>query len=650
MNRLRRVLAGTAAGAVAASGLSVLGVIAAPSASAESVTIDNAEFRWGVNNEANNGAYFGFNLMSAGKIGNPGEGGQQLNTTSEGATWANGEPAGWTNTDGNVTIEDLQADDTYAPTTFQGTRQNKNGEAVTVFNANFAETQAVFRNGTGSVDAETGTASIAWDGDLTVMFYTGMTFFYLSDPELTVAADGTGEVTATLGGYGSSMDDMTQWVALDDTEVTVATLEDVEVGATGIEVTPEYLGVEYEAPEGATEQARTGDAWGSFPQDFVDFQQLSGQSSYWYSSGSSLDPNKVAAPMEFSYTEAAPEPVADGQVVVSETTLLADGSHEVTVTGTGFTPEAIAPPSYLPIGSGGVYVAFGKLAETWKPTEDAPSANRKNSSVRWAVLEEDVATVGGEARGAIVLQPDGSFETTLTVDKAAIDAAVADSENAGDLTDYAVFTYAGGGAKVAGTETATPISFLEASTVSATSAAGTYGKATPVAVTVGGEGEAPSGTVALLDGAKELATAPVVDGTATVRLPAATAAGRHDLTVAYGGDDAYAASESAVAVSIAKKKAKAVAKVAKRPTAKRAGRLVVRVTKGATGVAAVAVKKGKRTVAKGQGRVNRAGVRTFRLPKRAAGRYRVVVAYRGDANHTGARDTARFRITPAKRR
>ena len=740
MNRLRRVLAGTAAGAVAASGLSVLGVIAAPTASAEAITVDDATFTWGINQETNSGAFAPgtWNLLSAGLVGNPG-GVSTLSSADAGATWANGATAGWSSQNGNVTVEDKQADGSFAPSTFQGTRTNSAGATTSGFSSAVqAETQLVFGAGTGSVDAEAGTASIQWDGDATVLFYSGMTFFYLSDPKLEVA-DGTGTVTATVDGYGSDMADTSKWTELEAEEVTLATLSGFEVGSEGLTVTPDYLGVEYQASEGATDQARTGDSWGSFPQSFVDFQVQTGQSSYWYSSGGSADSRKPTFPLTVSYSEAA-EPTAP-TVEVSETKLLADGQHTVTVTGTGFDPALNPPPVYMPtLGSGGVYVAFGKYAQVWRPSEGAGPGTRKNGDVRWAVLAKDMQTIGGEQAGAIELSPEGTFTAELTIDKAAMDAAATD----GSLVNFGIYTYRGGNATVPSFETYTPITFVSETTtstdaasysgahgeatpieatvaggdttpagdvvlldgetelasatleegaatlvlpgtakvgahaltiayagddthqessvdvsveiakgtsaVSSRAASSTYGKLTPVTIEVTGGGVTPTGEVTLLDGTRELATAEVVDGAATLRLPASTGAGRRSLKVAYAGDDQYAASEASVAVTIAKKKAATTAKVAKRPTTKRVGRLVVRATKGATGKVAVVVAKGKKRVAKAQARVNRAGVATFRLPRRAAGVYRVSVVYQGDANHTAARDTVRYRIAKPKRR
>ena len=50
-------------------------------------------------------------------------------------------------------------------------------------------------------------------------------------------------------------------------------------------------------PGGQTQQDRTGDGWGAWPQPFVDFQVQTGLGSYWYSSGGAADPHKAPDPV-----------------------------------------------------------------------------------------------------------------------------------------------------------------------------------------------------------------------------------------------------------------------------------------------------------------------------------------------------------------
>lgn len=134
-----------------------------------------------------------------------------------------------------------------------------------------------------------------------------MTYWTASDPHLVVEADGDASLTVTASGYQASMDDPTLWVPITLTEITFADFTDVDVTEDGFEQTPEYLGVQVTAPGTSAAQVRTGASWGSFPQDFVDFQGKTGQSSYWYSSGGSVDARKPANPFAVSWTADSTE-------------------------------------------------------------------------------------------------------------------------------------------------------------------------------------------------------------------------------------------------------------------------------------------------------------------------------------------------------
>ncbi|MDR0366341.1 MAG: hypothetical protein LBH68_05895, partial [Bifidobacteriaceae bacterium] len=200
----------------------------------------------------------------------------------------------------------------------------------------------------------------------------------------------------------------------------------------------------------------TGADWGSFPQDFVDFQMLTGQSSYWYSSGGAADAKKPAKELAVSWTISTP-PAAAPTVSTATQTLSADGVNTITVTGTGFDPSASigTRPPLMGVSSG-VYVIFGVFPDTWKPSEGVSAAGRANVDTRWAVPAESVNVIGGAQAGAIVLQPDGSFSTTLSVSQAAADQLAAEK---GITGNYGIYTFAGGGATVAAFETYTPLSF-----------------------------------------------------------------------------------------------------------------------------------------------------------------------------------------------
>jgi hypothetical protein len=427
-----------AAGVLGIAGALVCG---AP-AQAAVVELDDVSLSWSVNAESGGGAYFGgCNFLSAGAAGD--------STRSRVWTEADGF---YSSAVGNVSLaKPYDGAGTVAPT-WATKCQNAAGGAVTTAAASTTGTVATFAAGVGELDLDAGTAEIDWKGALTVAFYGGMTYWTLSGPHLSVAG-GKGTLTATGSGFGASMDDPNVWESIAPRTITLATLSNVALTDEGFELTPDYLGVEVTPVSGAA-QNRTGDSWGSFPQDFIAFHALTGQSSYWYSSGGAADPKKVPSPIAVEWQLASP-PSSAPKVTVSQVKVPGAQAVEVTVTGEGFDPQsslAVYPP--LAGGPGGVYVAFGKFAQVWKPSEGAASSARPNASVKWAVLEENIQQVGGTQNGAVALNADGSFTATLTLSKEAADANGIDGGN------YGIYTYAGGGAVTPGFETYTAVSFL----------------------------------------------------------------------------------------------------------------------------------------------------------------------------------------------
>ncbi|MCU1405139.1 MAG: hypothetical protein JWQ43_1442, partial [Glaciihabitans sp.] len=177
-------------------------------------------------------------------------------------------------------------------------------------------------NGSGTKAAD-GSSVINWTGSFSVVFYGGLTYWTVTDPTLTIDANGDGQLTGTASGYGTSMEDMTQWVKIAPQEIVLADIDGATVTDTGFTATPDYLSVS--VTTSSTAQSTTGTSWGSFPQSFVDFQQLTGQSSYWYSSGGSRDAAKPTSPLTVSYVTTAAE-------VEEPTTPPADDEQTIEVT------------------------------------------------------------------------------------------------------------------------------------------------------------------------------------------------------------------------------------------------------------------------------------------------------------------------------
>jgi hypothetical protein len=345
-------------------------VTATPSAAPTSAfTVSDALLRWGINNETNNrGAAPGtFNLISAGRIGDPGAGGQLLTDASSGASWANGRPAGWSAQAGAVRVEKAQPDGTYAAATWAGTKTDRNGAALGGYatNTSFSDHQVVLSGGTGEVDPATGTATIRWTGSFTVVYYSGYSFFYVTDPVLTVEG-GVGRLTATLGGYSSDMDDLSQWRAVPDRAgVVLADLGTVDLAQQlGFTATPAYLGVTVTGHD----QNTGGSYTGSFPQSFVDFLGSVGTAAYWYSSGGSLDRNKVPLDLAVSYSAGSPILPAAPKTKATKKTTVRNTAKPA--------PTATATPTASPTTAAAVPVqpAGPALPDVAPAAADAPAA------------------------------------------------------------------------------------------------------------------------------------------------------------------------------------------------------------------------------------------------------------------------------------
>ncbi|HEX7739342.1 MAG TPA: hypothetical protein VF426_06815 [Marmoricola sp.] len=239
--------------------------------------VDGAVLRWGLSDEANNAAFAPgtFNFFSAGKVADPGRGGTTL------------KQPGWKQTSGSVSIEKW-LDGGWHAATWAGLSTDTTGKPLAgPLSGRFSGHQIVFSDGVGTIDRDAGTAHIAWRGDATVLSYSGMSFFYLSDPVLDVA-DGVGTVHGTLSGYASSQTDTSVWEPVPATEVTLADLPDISLGEDGFTVTPTYAG--------------------SFPKSWVAFMDRLGTGSFWYASGGSTDAYKAALPITVGYGSSATAP------------------------------------------------------------------------------------------------------------------------------------------------------------------------------------------------------------------------------------------------------------------------------------------------------------------------------------------------------
>lgn len=178
------------------------------------------------------------------------------------------------------------------------------------------------------------------------------------------------------------------------------------------------------------------------------------------------DPEPTPEPTD---PEPSPEPTDPAPVWEPSITLFAaDGTTPlgsapvapgttIVVRGTGFDPVGNTVGARPPIASGspaGTYVVFGKFADQWKPTENAPGASRSVAEQKWALSQTALDQVPGNFQATIekqmaLVSPEGTFSTTLTA--AEKDGGWPATGNVG------VYTYAASGTKNAAQELYAPV-------------------------------------------------------------------------------------------------------------------------------------------------------------------------------------------------
>ncbi|WP_156963148.1 hypothetical protein [Bifidobacterium stellenboschense] len=270
----------------------------------DATTLADVTLRWGMNDETNSAAFYGgCNFLSAGVAAD----------TGGSKTW---DESLYTANDGNVSIQKPDANGEWTEATWASKCLTRDGANVTMGKradgrSINTESQVVVSGGTGTVKSD-GTTTVSWKGSWTVAYYGGMTYWSVTDPTLTLAADGTGALTATASGYGADMNDASKWLTLEPQEIHLADFTGgnaVDVAKAlddhGFTATPDYLGVAVNASGDHGSQAgkdAVNEAyWGAFPQSFVDFQMGTGQSAYWYTSGSARDFAKPTLPLYVQY-------------------------------------------------------------------------------------------------------------------------------------------------------------------------------------------------------------------------------------------------------------------------------------------------------------------------------------------------------------
>ncbi len=260
------------------------------------VALDDAVLRWGVNHETSNRAHAPdtFNFLSAGLVPDPGRGGTTLPRSR------------WEQRAGAVEVQKWSGT-RWRAATWEGLSTDAAGKPLgSPSSGSTSGLRFTIGSGEGWVNPAAGTARVAWDGDVTVLYYSGMSMFHVSDPVLDVA-DGRGTLTATVRGYASSIDDPGSWAPVPAASVTLADLPDVDLGdgsATGVIAQPAYLGVTSDVAGQVTDSEWAG----AFPRSFVAYQDRLGTAPFWFSTGSATDRFKVPLPLSVSYDAAADDP------------------------------------------------------------------------------------------------------------------------------------------------------------------------------------------------------------------------------------------------------------------------------------------------------------------------------------------------------
>lgn len=293
-------------------------------------------------------------------------------------------------------------------------------------------------------------------------------------------------------------------------------------------------------------EAEGGDAEGAS----ADGDSDSGESSD--DSGETVDGSEEAeeeagelpAPLMSMLSAAAP------QVVVSQVSGLNPAGQQVTISGSGFFPDAAVKGSRPPLSGQfpGFYVTFSSFEQVWRPSEGAASSARPTSGKPqvWllAQAQYDLLNPDGTNASYALLNADGTFEVQLTVSQ------FADPVGA----SYGIYTYPGSGAVHAPFETFTPVVFQTASTalsLTASPASGLVAGATStLTATVA---PVTAGSVTVRQGATVIGTGAVDASGVFSVTTAALPAGSHAFTAEFAPAKPleFAASSATLALEVA---------------------------------------------------------------------------------------------------
>lgn len=275
-----------------------------------------------------------------------------------------------------------------------------------------------FPEGTGSVDADANTAELAFTGKVEFTGHDGLLYMTIEDIRVTLTGSG-GTLVADVVSKSLSSGQLVTYDDVEFASLGAADLTGADGTVTGTNIS-------------ATLTEAGSPAFAGF-----------------YPAGTALDP------LSFSVTTAA-DPVWEPAVNVGKTADLDPAGETITVTGSGFDPAAnvgTRPP--LAGQPTGIYLVFAKVAESWRPSEGAPSSARTVLDQKWVLPAASRAILdpAGTNQDYVTLGEDGTF--TATLDTVAVTEGAADCA----VDTCGVITYAAGGAINAAHEFLTPLSF-----------------------------------------------------------------------------------------------------------------------------------------------------------------------------------------------
>jgi hypothetical protein len=568
-----------------------------------------------------------------------------------------------------------------------------------------ATKSATFEQLDGWVNPVTKTASVQYDGSLKGSFISLANALQysieISDPQVVLAADGTGQVVADVAWEVPSNTPTTG--SSQDVVVTTFAGADATWGTQGDDVTlaatPAFKDVLPAGSQAATDLGLTTNSSGTpvpidgaaFAPSFLGALPSSLRAHFYKSGSASGDPKK--APSAFTAAAALPSLTArtvastpEGlEIEVSGQGYMAGGVGVYVSLGSAFSatdPSAFVATNWVnAIAANGTFTTLLKVpadkvatldpAKTWSlSTQKAHGQSATDASqtvvlpadLDFSTLKRQATTLSAKALSTPVgkaatltvdvdsTRPVGEGTVTLSGVGATLTAPVKDGVATLDLP----------ATLPAGAHTAT-LSFAQTTffapstgTVKVTvekgsavvtapsSTSSTFGDPATIAVGVQGDAVTPTGTVTV----EGLGTSTLVDGKAVVTAPADLAVGTRSYDVTYSGDARYTGSTSTTSITVAKA-ASSVTAPDLTTSAGKTSRLVVKVSGGKADAAATP--SGTVSVpGLGSAPVGTKGQASLPVPSDLpVGVHEYEVTYAGDARYHGSTDTVKVTVAKA---